>query len=321
MQRRQFLYLAPVAAGIGLLPIMGCGNSGTQWPDKPGPKVLVTFAPYYCFAGNVVGDKGTVKSLLSTQGPHHADTNIAERTLIEQADLLFINGLGLDDRFARKLRKDSMNRKLELINLGSKLDQKALLDMVEDGHDHAGHDHGDHDPHVWLSPTFAIRMVEAIRDELKKNAPQFATDYDANAAAYITKLQALKDEGNKQLADRKDRKLVTVHEALGYFAQSFNLKIAGVIQNTPGQEPNPTQLADLITKCKKENVRIIAVEPQYSSRGSADTLKRELVKAGIIDPQIIELDTLETATIADLTPDWYERHMRENLAELAKVMK
>lgn len=320
MLRRRFLMLAPLA---GLAPLVGCSSSVPQWPEVRGPKVLVTFAPYWCFVSNVIGDLGTVKSLLSTQGPHHADTSVAERTLVERADLMFINGLGLDNRFARKLRKDSTNRKLELIDLGAKLPKAQLLQGeclhgAEDGHDH---DHGDHDPHVWLCPDLASRMVIQIRDELMKAAPEFAVEYKANAAAYLDRLAKLRAEGAALLKDRKDRKIVTVHESLGYFARSFDLTIAGVIQKAPGQEPNPAQQKELSVKCRKENVRVIAVEPQYASRKSAEALKRDLVESGIADPQVIELNTLETATSDELTPDWYERGIRKNIEELARVLK
>ena len=77
----------------------------------------------------------------------------------------------------------------------------------------------------------------------------------------------------------------------------------------------------LIEKCVKDKVRVIAVEPQYASHQSPKQLKAELEAAGVQDVVIVELDPLETATAAELTPDWYERKMRTNLENLAKVLK
>jgi zinc transport system substrate-binding protein len=336
MQRRFFLLLLPSLLLAALPFVGGCGSGGPKealWPQKPGPKVVVTFAPYYSIVSKVMGDKGTVQSLLTSQGPHHADTNIATKNLIEEADVLFINGLGLDDRLGYKLKKDSSNSNLSLVNLSENLDRDKLLEggcscCDDDHHDHKHpHAHGQakdspgYDPHIWLDPKRMIPIVERIRDTLKNIAKEFAPEYDANAAKFIAELEKLYQDGRDMFRDCKNKKLVTVHDSLAYFADSFRLKITGIVQKAPGQDPNPKELAELIDKCKKEGVRIIAVEPQYTSRGTVDTLKQELVKAGVNDPQIIELDTLETATKEEMTPDWYTSKLRKNLEAIQKVMK
>ena len=319
--------LCAVVLGVGFA---GCKRTtNDQWPDKPGPKVAVSFAPLYCFTANVAGDRGTVKSVLSTQGPHHADASIQERILLEDADVFIFNGLGLDDTFAGKLKASSSNKKLKMVDLGAKLeadpDSHGLL-LGNDGtcckpveHDH-GHAHN-HDPHMWLSPVLAGKMVAEIPYALAGYEPEHKDVYHTNAAAYQVKLKAILDDGKKLLKDKKERAFVTTHGSLQYFARDFDLTIAGSLQATPGEEPNPVDLKKLIEKCVKEKVRVIAVEPQYASHQSPKQLKAELEAAGIKDVAIVELDPLETAAASELTPDWYERKMRANLEALAKVLK
>src|SRR5207248_10497082 len=94
----------------------------------------------------------------------------------------------------------------------------------EDADDHADHEHG-MDPHVWLSPDHAVYLVEGIRDELKGADPAHAADYDRRAAEYVAKLKKLKEDGVALLKDKKDRKLVTFHDSMAYFAKSFDLNI------------------------------------------------------------------------------------------------
>jgi zinc transport system substrate-binding protein len=318
------------AAVALLLPFIGCKPKPvTSTPPGDGQvNVVVSFPALYCFAANVVGDTGTVRSIKSTQGAHGSEVTQADRELAESADILFINGLGLDDGFAKNLRNTSTSTKLKVVDLGGKLDHALLLESDgtmcvdhdhKDGEKHA-HDHGDHDPHVWLGPDQAKRFVELIRRELTDRYPQHAATFTKNASAYTEKLVALKAEGKEKLKTKKsERKIVTVHGSMGYFASAFDVTIAGVVQTTPGKEPSAAELKKLVEACAKEKVRVIATEPQFSTRGAVRVLEESLKGAGIANPVVIELDPLETATKEELKPDWYETKMRANIAAVATV--
>jgi zinc transport system substrate-binding protein len=306
------------------LAAAGCARKDDVWGDAPKPRVAASFAPIYCFALNVVGPDGTVKPVLTKQGPHHFDPKPSEVRLLGSADVFALNGLGLEDRAARKMVEASGNRTVRVAKLGDKVDEKLLLDMEHD-HDHEGHDHHHHDeahdPHVWLGIDPAVRMVAALRDELKAVAPAHAADYDRRADEFTAKLLRLKADGVEQLKDKKERKFVTFHESLGYFAHTFGLEVAAVIQKTPGKEPTAKDLDKLVKVCLAQKVRVIAVEPQYTAQTSANTLKKELELRGVKDVEFVEIDPLETANESDLNAGWYEARMRVNLAALAKVLR
>ena len=322
----------PLAAGAliltsaAFLPFLGCGASDDPWPaDRRGPKIVVSFAPIYCFAANVAGDDAVVKSLMSTSGPHEFNPTDVEARLLRKADLLFINGLGLDEEMAKALKKGSGNRNMKVIELGERIPDEKLLGSAGH-HDHGDghkHDHGEggHDPHVWLSPEQAAVMVEGIRDELKAADSGHAADYDRRATEYVAKLRDLKAQGLALLNDKKDRKLVTFHESLSYFARDFNLAIEGVVEKKPGVEPNSDEMNALIKLCVEKKVRLIAVEPQYTSNTSAKAILDELKRKGIADAELVEIDPLETVTPTALTADWYTRRMQDNLKALADRMK
>ncbi|MDB5309534.1 MAG: znuA [Gemmataceae bacterium] len=313
-----------VAVLAALLPLLGLGcGTDSDWPkDHKGPKVAVSFAPLYCFASNVAGDDAVVRSMMTTTGPHDFNPTDIEARLIRNANLLFINGLDLDEELATKLQRGSGNKSLKVINLGARIPADRLLEG-ECHHDH-GHDHPhEHasDPHIWLSPDFAVIMTEGIRDELKVADPSNAANYDRRAAEYVAKLRKLKADGVDLLKDKKDRRLVTFHESLAYFAKDFGLTIEGVVQKKPGSEPNQDELNQLLKKCRDGKVRLIAIEPQYTANTSAETVLNELRRKGLADAAAVEIDPLETANPAALTADWYERKMRANIEELAKAMK
>jgi ABC-type Zn uptake system ZnuABC Zn-binding protein ZnuA len=317
--------LALVAAGAF---VGGCAPAGGDgWPEQPGPKVVASFAPIQCFAMNVAGGDAVVRPVMVAQGPHHFVPGPADARMLARADLFVINGLQLDDQIGKKLVTGSGNRSLRLVNLGAKLPEDMLIEggcaCCAEGHAHEGHDHehGTHDPHVWMGLAHAEKMVEGIRDELKGLDPAKAAGYDRRAAEYVGKLRALKAEGEALLKDKQDRKFVTFHESLNYFADTFGLTVAGVVEEVPGSEPTPKQLSALVEKCVKRKVRVIAVEPQYTSKTAARQILDELKKRGVDDPQLVVLDPMETATESEMAAGWYEARMRANLGALAKALK
>jgi len=313
---------------FALLVLVGCkGESGYDpWKGKPGPKVLVTFAPLYSFVKQVAGPDVTVVSMLTQSGPHGFDPTDNEARLVANAEVFFIVGLSLDDQIVDKLSK-SRTSKLHIVELGEALDPKSLKKMAHEhahapGEAHHHHEHGEHDPHVWLGIPQTITMVKKIASELGEIDPPHKADYESRATAYIAKLEKLQADGKAMLKDKKERSIVTFHESLTYFADSFDLKIAGVIQVDPGVEPSRSQMNDIIKVCKENKVRLIAVEPQFPSNTAAKSVL-ESVRGipGLEDAEFVEIDPFETANPEDLSPDLYEKVMRQNLANLAKALK
>jgi ABC-type Zn uptake system ZnuABC Zn-binding protein ZnuA len=330
---------AAVAAAI-VLPL-SCGGGSGPWDGLGGPpRVVATFAPLDCFVQNVGGSHVAVLSLCTTDGPHDADPGVLGGQMLQKADLFVLNGLGLEDRFALRLADASNNPKVRglsgpgVVNLGDRLLKAGLVDKFgeHDEHEEHGHakaeeghgheEHGEYDPHVWLGIPQAIKMVESIRDALDEADPAHKSDYDRNAAGYIEKLKKLHEDGKAALEGKKNRKIVTSHDSLHYFAESFGIEVEDVIDATPGTEPDPQTVARLVEKCRKEGVRVIATEPQFLNQGAPHTLLKELQRKGTTDAELIVLDPLETVSDGDkLDAGWYERRMRFDLDELKKALR
>jgi ABC-type Zn uptake system ZnuABC Zn-binding protein ZnuA len=309
-------FAVALVTALAVLAVTGCSGRSGDWPDRPGPKVVVSFAPIFCFTANVAGEDAVVRNMMTTTGPHSFNPTDVEARLLRRADVLLVNGLGLDEGVADSLKRGSGNRNLKVVELAGRLPKEQLLAGLK----HEGHDHGPHDPHVWLDPELAAVMAEGIRDELKASDPGHAADYDRRAAEYVGKLRALRAEGRELLKTKADRKMVTFHESLGYFARAFDLAVAGVVQKKPGVEPDKSALEEVIAVCKQQDVRLIAVEPQYGT-ASADTILRELERAGVKDAALVVIDPLETCRPDELDAGWYERKMRANLEALNRAMK
>ena len=314
---------------MGAFACAGCQRDlgPNPWDGKAGPRVLVTFPPLYSFVCEVAGPDAHVVSMLTNQGPHDYEGGEIESRLMARAELVFMIGLGLDEAIVEKLSKSS-GSKAAIIGLGDAIDEGTLREM-EGGHDHghahnhahAGHNHGSLDPHVWLGIPQAIQMVTTIAKELGKIDPAHQAGYQERAKAFIARLQALQSEGKAMLKEKKERSFVTFHDSLQYFADSYDLKIAGVIQVDPGVEPSRAQMNQVIEMCRKNNVRLIAVEPQFSANSAAKSVLDALKQSGMADAAFVEVDPLETCDPSQLTASFYETKVRQNLTNLAKALK
>ena len=135
----------------------------------------------------------------------------------------------------------------------------------EEGH---GDEHGAFDPHFWMDIDFTIQAVEAIRDELTRLDPDGADHYRDRAAAYIEELREVDEEIRELLADLPEerRYLVTFHDAYGYFADRYGLKILGFLVEGPEEEPSASAITELVESITELEIPFIFTEPQFSAR-------------------------------------------------------
>ncbi|MFL5339127.1 MAG: metal ABC transporter substrate-binding protein [Gemmataceae bacterium] len=325
MRSRRIGWLAVPVVAVALMAFAGCPSISDPWEGQAGKHVLASFAPIYCFAQNVAGPDAAVKIVSADQGPHGFNPTPHDIMLVKRADLFVISGLELDDAIAKRMIGGADNKSVKLVEAASAIPVKELREGEKDEDDkdkgeEEHHHHGKYDPHVWLGVPEAVKMVGKIRDSLKEIDPVHAGGYDNRAAAYVAKLEQLQKDGKEMLKDKKQRKLVTFHDSMGYFARGFDLEIVDCIEIAPGVEPSGKKIQQLIKVCQEHQIRLIGVEPQYPSNTSAQVLLTELKNKGI-NATFVELDPLETAKPADLTPEFYERKMRENLKNLAEAMK
>jgi zinc transport system substrate-binding protein len=133
MRRRTFTTFALAVSAAILLTGCPKGSTADPWASAVGkPKVLVSFAPLYSFAASVAGPDAEVKCLLTTTGPHtHGDATARQIGLARGADVIFINGLGLEDEgdgIIPKLQKVAAHPNWNVVNLGSKINPDWLME-------------------------------------------------------------------------------------------------------------------------------------------------------------------------------------------------
>jgi ABC-type Zn uptake system ZnuABC Zn-binding protein ZnuA len=272
----------------------------------------------------VAGDDAQVQVLLDSTGVHDYHPTTHDSLRLHGANLLIINGLNLDEEFTKTLAANANNPSLKIVEVG---EAEALKDQLikmkkggraDDGH---GHKHGENDPHIWLGIPEAIVMVEVIRDAMIAADPEHKQGYETRAKDYIKTLNDTLEAGRKELKGKKDKKVVTFHDSLAYFARAFDLQVLGTIQPSAGEDAPARRMADLVDRCKKEGVRVVIAEPGVRANTEADTLVAELQKKDMKDAVKIEVDMLESAPRSALTKDYYTDKMKQNLETLAKNLK
>ena len=157
-------------------------------------------------------------------------------------------------------------------------DEKAYKDD-EDHHGeetHKGGDHHDHtglDPHVWLAPAQVKIQAGTILKALQEAAPQYANELQANYNSFAARIDALDQELKQILAGKSGLQFMVFHPAWGYFAKAYGLTQVPI--EIEGKDPKPAQLKELIKHAKEEGIKVIFVQPQFSTK-SAKTVAREI---------------------------------------------
>lgn len=215
---------------------------------------------------NVGGSRVSVVQVVPDgSDPHSFEPRPSVMRAIAGSRVLFANGLSLEP-FLEKLEAQ-LPAGARVIKLAEGMPN--LIEVAEKKpHQEAehAHEHGAYDPHLWLDPTYGLRYVEKIRDALVALDPAGRAIYTQNAARYIQRIRQVDAEVQRCLAaiPQARRKLVSQHESLGYFNRYYRLKSLGSIADFVGQERGPASLARLAQVMKREGVRVIFVEPQFS---------------------------------------------------------
>jgi zinc/manganese transport system substrate-binding protein/manganese/iron transport system substrate-binding protein len=204
------------------------------------------------FARNVAGDRATVEQVLAPNtDPHEYEVRPRDVKSLRHADLVLSSGGDVDAW------------------LGDALDAAGVAKgrVLEVGA--AGGFEGD-DPHWWQDPVRVERGVQAIRDALVHADPAGAATYRANAARYVARLKAL-DDGVRSCMDQvpaSQRLLVTSHDALGYYARRYGIRIVGAV--IPGlsteAQPSAGDVAKLVTTIRQTGVRAIFAESSVNPK-------------------------------------------------------
>jgi zinc transport system substrate-binding protein len=261
--------------------------------------VAASIAPLADFARQVGGDWVQVITLLPPgASPHTYELTPAQVEQVAKARLLVLNGVGLE-YWADKLVQGAGNPNLIVV------DTSKGIEILEGDADEPGGN-----PHIWLDPRNAIVQVEHIRDALLQADPAHADDYRANAARYSAALREMDQEIAGEVATWSSRQFIAFHPAWVYFAKRYGLEQVAVIEHSPGREPSPAEMAQLIETARRIGAKAIFAEPQFSPKAAQAIAEESEAQVFFLDPLGSSLDDPS-----------YLNLMRYNLAQMAKALR
>ncbi len=227
-------------------------------------RVVATTTDLKALAEAVGGDRVRVVSLAPpTQDPHAIEAKPGHVEALRAAQLFVRVGLGHDKWVVPAVEKAGNRAILPggpgFVNAAEEIE---LLEPVPPGaRPGIGHAHGGGNPHYWLDPDNAAQMTTTILAALRRVAPQESPHFAANREAFLKALAVGRDRWLRALAPFAGARVVAYHNSWPYFARRFRLEVAGFIEPRPGIPPSPSDLADLIDRMKRHQVRVVIVEP------------------------------------------------------------
>ncbi len=259
--------LAGTAALLALL-LAGCGGGSSQ--GNAGPDVVATTTQIGDWTRAVAGDAANVHQILQPNtDPHEYEPRPHDVEAVANAKVVFVNGDGLDAWMGSVISNAGGSPKV--VDLGTVV-------PVRRAGESEGSEASRYDPHWWGDPRNAEAAVSAIRDALVRANPAAAATYRANAAAYERRLRRL-DAGIRKCfaaVPAAERKLVSDHDAFGYFAGRYGIAVVGAVipsQSTQAQ-PSAADIADLVRLIRREHVRAVFPESSLSPK-LAEQIARE----------------------------------------------
>jgi zinc transport system substrate-binding protein len=260
--------------------------------------VFVSLLPQQTFVERLGGPDVVVESLVKPGfSPHTYEPTPSQIARLAEADLFVGIGLPFESAWMERLR--AANPNMWLLDLSDGIERR-VMEAHDHHHDHHAHDQAapaqagsELDPHLWTSPRLVRTMGERIAAVLTELDPAHASDYAARLATFQVDLEALDADIRAQLNGLKHRRFMVYHPAWGYFADVYGLTQIPI--ELDGKEPGPRQLAALIDQARKQNVKVIFVQPQFS-RKAAEQVARA------IDGRVEAID--------NLAPDYFENLRR-----------
>ena len=320
------------AALASLVLVAGCnGNAASPSPSESTGAaadytVIATTSIFADLAQLALGDNVTIETIIPAGVDVHTfEPSPADAQKLAGADLIVMNGLGLDE-WALSLLEAAGKSEEDVLELAEGIDESNAWVYLEgeehdeeEGEEHSEeegeeHGHGGTDPHIWLDPKGAAIYVNRIAARVAAELPERAMAIESARDAGLAEITALDEELRVGFAavDASTRKIVTFHDAFGYFARAYEIEIVGVAVEAPGQEPSAKEIAALIDAIKAAGVTSVFSEAQFPSK----VLDQVAAETGAT-----VLENLYSDALGDAPANSYLGAMRANASAILASFK
>ena len=309
---------APLLAALAALVSFAAADSLYAGDKKL--KVECTTYPIYQVTRNVVqGSDGLEVKLLipaNTGCPHDYNITPQDVKRISEADVLVVNGLGMETFLGAPVKK--ANGKLKVIDSSAGIKDLLQYSMVELDQDKpenlADDEHKGINPHLFASPRMNGRLALNIGAAFAKIDPANEKLYLKNAEDYAAKMNKLNDEFAAVAKDLKNKKVVMTHGVFDYLTRDMGVEVVAVLREYEEemQEPSAGRIIEISKTIKAKSAGAIFTEPQYSDKVAKMIGTEAGVPVAKLDPVVSGPD--------EVGLDYYEKAMRANLETMKRLL-
>lgn len=271
---------------LPLLSLLCAPLSASAAPPAATLQIFVSILPEEFLVTEIGGDRVQVETLVQ---PGHNMHTYAPTPLqmarLAKAQIYFRIGVPFEAPLIAKLQRSVPD--LKIVDLQEGIDLIQLEEYGEEHHEHGG----EMDPHTWLDPNLALKQAQHIHATLVAHDPAGREEYDRNLARLTDDLRELDQTLRTILQPFAGQTIYVFHPAYGYFCRAYNLKQKAI--NVLGKETGARHLARLIEEAKRDGVRVIFVQPQFSEK-TAETIARS------IGGRVVSLDNLSRDYLANM---------------------
>lgn len=269
---------------IGIFAISGgflfIGSASAQAVKKLA--VFVSIAPQKYFVQQIGRERVDVQVMVQPgASPATYEPKPRQMAALSKTHIYFAIGVPFEKNWLKKIAAANPNMRVVHTDDGiQKIPMSAHRHRSEQYQEKDLH--GEPDPHIWLSPTLVMIQARTIRDALQESDPDHRSGYDTNYKAFVSSLADLDAELRNTFAGRQGLQFIVFHPSWGYFAHAYGLKQVAV--EIEGKDPKPAQLKVLIEHAKENDIKIIFVQPQFSSKSAKLVAKEIGGQVAVADP-------------------------------------
>lgn len=252
-----FFVLSIFVCGGAYAVFWNLGKESSSTLHQPGKlQVVASFYPLYFFSQQIGGDKASVTNIVPAGAePHDYEPTAQDMARMEKSGLIILNGSGLES-WGDSIGKNINTAKTIIVVTGEGLTTREMT----------REDQLTTDPHVWLDPVFAGKMVENITRGFEAADQENAIYFRENANQLLEKLKDVDIAYRSGLQKCAEKNIITSHDAFGYLAAEYGFNQVSIAGLSPDAEPSPSQLADIVQFAKVNNVRYIFFESLASPK-------------------------------------------------------
>jgi zinc transport system substrate-binding protein len=267
MKQRIFFVFGVLLLSILLLVLaLRVARRPAAPPSEKRLQIVATFYPLAFFAQEISKRHAQVKVLTPAgTDPHEYEPTPHDLVALSHAQLILINGLGLDN-WASKYLQAKKELTARVLIMAEELPQYAQEEKLQELLRR--------DPHFWLDPVLAQKQVDLIAEALAATDSSAANQFHSRARELKARLQQLHEEFEKKLKHCRLRDIVTAHEAFSYLAYRYRFHVHAITGLSPEEEPSPRRLGELAEFIKQKKIKYVFFETLVSPR-LAQTLARE----------------------------------------------